>query len=77
MCLFYQSCAKIEEFPNKITYIYKDYEKYCKDFKLKHEHLKQKFDSTKLNYWLLLYLLHLLILIHLISLILVILHYNI
>ena len=35
---------KIEEFPNKITYIYKDYEKYCKDFKLKHEHLKQKFD---------------------------------
>jgi glycosyltransferase involved in cell wall biosynthesis len=35
---------KIEEFPNKITDIYKDYEKYCKDFKLKHELLKQKFD---------------------------------
>ena len=35
---------KIEEFSNKITDINKDYEKYCKDFKSKHEHLKQKFD---------------------------------
>jgi glycosyltransferase involved in cell wall biosynthesis len=35
---------RIEEFSGKITDIYKNYEKYCEDFKLKHEPLKQKFD---------------------------------
>lgn len=35
---------RIEEFSGKITDIYKNYEKYCEDFKLKHESLKQKFD---------------------------------
>lgn len=34
----------IEEFSNKITDIYNNYEKYCEDFKSKHEPLKEKFD---------------------------------
>lgn len=36
--------VKIEDFSTKITEIYNNYENICKDFKSKHEHLKQKFD---------------------------------
>lgn len=36
--------VKIEDFSNKITDIYKNYETYCEDFKLKHDHFKLKFD---------------------------------
>ena len=35
---------KIEDFSSKITKIYNNYENICEDFKLKHEHFKQKFD---------------------------------
>lgn len=35
---------KIEDFSNKITDIYDNYEMYCEDFKLKHEFFKEKFD---------------------------------
>ena len=34
----------INDFPNKIIDIHNNYEFYCNDFKLKHNHLKQKFN---------------------------------
>lgn len=36
--------VKIEDFSTKISEIYNNYENICEDFKLKHEHFKQKFD---------------------------------
>lgn len=36
--------VKIEDFSSKITEIYNNYESICEDFKLKHEHFKEKFD---------------------------------
>lgn len=36
--------VKIEDFSTKITEIYNNYQNICEDFKLKHEHFKEKFD---------------------------------